>query len=67
MKMVQETDNPGLLQSIKNLFKKESKVDFWSSLSEHEKKEVRMGIEEADKGEVLDYNLFMKKHRKLYS
>lgn len=63
MKMILETDNPRILESIKNLFKKETISDFWESLSEIQKKEINEGINEADNGEILDYEVFMKKHR----
>jgi hypothetical protein len=64
MKMILETENPGILKSIKKIFKKETHSDFWESLSENQKNEIKEGINEADNGEVMDYEVFMKKHRK---
>ena len=64
MKMILETDNPGILKSIKSIFKKESKTDFWESLAPFQKAEIQKGIDEANRGEVVDYNDFMKEHRK---
>jgi predicted transcriptional regulator len=64
MKMILETENQGILESIKKIFKKEASSDFWESLSENQKNEITEGINEADKGEVMDYDVFMKKHRK---
>jgi hypothetical protein len=63
MRMILETDNPGILQSIKKLFKKESKDDFWNTLPQEQKEEILKGIEEIENGEVIDYEDFMKKHR----
>ena len=64
MRMILETDNPGILESIKNIFKKETHSDFWETLTENQKNEIKEGIIEADNGEILDYEVFMKKHRK---
>jgi len=64
MKMILETENPGILESIKKIFKKEAHSDFWESLTENQKNDIKEGIIEADNGEVIDYEDFMKKHRK---
>lgn len=61
--MLLETDNPSILESIKNIFIKDSKTDFWEALSEDQKNEIEKGIEEANNGEVVVYNDFMKSHR----
>lgn len=37
--------------------------DFWNTLSENEKEEILEGIKEADNGDTIDYEEFMKKHR----
>lgn len=63
VKMILETDNERILKSIKNIFKKESKTDFWNSLSPEQKKEIELGLEEIDQGETVDYDEFMKNHR----
>ena len=63
MKLILETDNPNILESIKNLFKRESKVDFWDTLQTEQKDDILLGIEEIEKGEIVDYEKFMKKHR----
>lgn len=64
MKMILETENPVILESIKNIFMKEPPADFWQSLTEAEKQEIREGIKEAENGEVIDYEVFMQKYRK---
>jgi len=63
MKRIMETDNPGILNSIKKLFKKEAEADFWNTLSQNQKDEILLGIEEIEKGETVDYEDFMKKNR----
>lgn len=63
MKMVLETENPGILESIKKLFKKESKADFWEDLPQDQKDEILFGINEIENDETVDYEDFIKKHR----
>ena len=64
MKMIIETDNPGIIESIKNIFKKETHSDFWETLTEKQKQEIKEGLKEADAGEVVEYEYFMQKYRK---
>ena len=64
MKMVLDTDNPGILNSIKKLFKKEADADFWETMPQNQKDEILLGIEEIENGETVDYEDFNWKHRK---
>lgn len=32
LKLILETDNPGIISSIKAIFKKEKEIDFWDEL-----------------------------------
>lgn len=63
VRMILDTDNPGILASIKRIFKGAKKVDFWDSLAQSKKDEIIKGIEEIDNGETVNYEEFMKKHR----
>ena len=63
MKMILETDDPPILESIKNLFVKQPNSDFWTTLPENEKEDILKGIEELEKGEVVNYKDFIAKHR----
>jgi Mg/Co/Ni transporter MgtE len=62
VKMILETDNPSILESIKKLFKT-TKADFWDTLPQDQKEDILKGIGEIEKGDVVDYEDFMKKHR----
>jgi len=64
MKLILETENPKILESIKTLFTKESTSDFWNSLSEEQREEIDLGISEIEKGETVDYESMMRNHRK---
>jgi len=49
IKMLLNTKKPSVLESFRKIFEKE-KVDFWNTLSEEEKEDIRQGVEEFDKG-----------------
>jgi hypothetical protein len=63
MKMILETNNPSILESVKSIFKESRKTDFWETVSQEQKDDILQGIEEIKNGEVVDYSDFMKKHR----
>jgi|WetSurMetagenome_2_1015567.scaffolds.fasta_scaffold117866_3 hypothetical protein len=63
VKMILETENPSLLESIKKLFKKAAKADFWDTLPKDQKEDILKGIEEIEKGDMVDYEDFMKKFK----
>jgi len=63
MKLILETENPSILESIKGLFKRSKTSDFWQSLPQEQKDDILQGINEIENGEVLDYQDFMRKHR----
>lgn len=63
MKLILETDNTSILESIKKNFNKNKTVDFWETLPEEQKDDILQGIKEIENGEIVDYEDFMKKHR----
>jgi len=63
MKLILETNNTGLLESIKGLFIRKKTVDFWNTLPQDQKNDIMQGINEIENGETLNYEDFMKKHR----
>jgi len=63
IKMIIETENPGIIDSIKKIFKKEHKVDFWETLPQDQKDDILLGIKEIENGELVDFDEFIKKYR----
>lgn len=63
MKMILATDNPTILESVKNIFAKSATTDFWDTLSQEQKEDILQGIEEIENGDVVDYEDFIKKYR----
>ncbi len=63
LKMILETDNPSVLESIKRLFVKSPAKDFWDTLSQEQKNEISQGIKEIENGEIVNYDDLMSEHR----
>lgn len=63
VKMLLDTENPKIIESIKKIFKKENTSDFWDDLSIEQHKEIEKASLEIKNGEVTDYDTFMQKHR----
>ncbi len=63
MKMILETNNPKIIESVKNIFRESKETDFWKTISQEQKDDILQGIKEIENGEVVDYEDFMKKHR----
>jgi len=64
VKMILETDNPNILESVKNIFKKNTNTVFWVTLPQEQKEDILQGIKDIENGDVVDYEVFMKKYRK---
>jgi hypothetical protein len=62
-KMLLETENPNIIESIKRIFKKNKTVDFWDELSPEQKNEIERASIEIENGELTDYDSFMQKNR----
>lgn len=63
VRMILDTDNPGLLTAIKRIFLHSEKKDFWMELSEEQKKEIQLGIEDIDNGNIVDFEDVIDKYR----
>lgn len=62
-KLLLETENPKIIESIKKIFYQDNKDDFWNDLSTDQKNEIDAASLEIKNGEVADYDVFMEKHR----
>lgn len=63
LRMILETENPKILDSIKNIFKRQAGVDFWETIPQSQKEDILSGIQEIENGEIEDYEGFISKHR----
>jgi len=62
-KMLLETENPKIIDSIKKIFKKENATDFWDDLMPEQREEIEKALMEIKNGEVIAYKTFIQKHR----
>jgi len=62
-KLLLNTNNPKIIQAIKQIFKKENVSDFYDELSQTEKEEIKKASHEVNEGKTIDYNTFLEKHR----
>jgi hypothetical protein len=63
MKLILETDNPNILESVKKIFRKDKTTDFWETLTQEQREDILQGIRDIENGEVIDYDDFMRKFR----
>ena len=63
MRLLLNTDNPSIIESIKKVFRKDKSSDFWNDLSLEQQEEINKADIEIIDGETFDYNNFMSTHR----
>ncbi len=63
LKMVLNTTNPKIIQSIRQIFKKEQVVDFWDEMTPNQQAEIKVGLSQIKKGKVKDYESFIANHK----
>jgi len=64
-KLILETDNPNILESLRSIFAKAEQSDFWERISYEQKAEIENGLSEIASDDTVEYQSVMKKHRKL--
>jgi hypothetical protein len=60
-KRIMDVQDPDTLERIKS-FLSEKDGDFWEQLTEDQKSEIRLGIEQLDKGQGVTFDDFLRKH-----
>jgi hypothetical protein len=63
-KMILETDNPSILESVMNIFVKSKQQDFWQTMPDEQKQEIEKGLAEIVSEDIVEYEKVIKKHRK---
>ncbi len=61
---VLETDDPGIISSIKEIFQEEDSTDFYDELTIDQQQEIDEAILEIEQGKSSDFYSFLKKHKK---
>ncbi len=62
-KLLLETEDTKIIESIKRIFKKELAADFWDELSTDQKEEIEKASKEIKSGDTIEYESFMDKYR----
>ncbi|MGA9326527.1 MAG: hypothetical protein WBV11_03855 [Salegentibacter sp.] len=62
-KLLLDTEDPEIIYSIKEIFRKKTR-DFWDELSPEQQKEIKEGEEEMRAGKTKEYESFISKYRK---
>ena len=62
-KLLLDTNDPKIIQSIKEIFRKENNFDIWDELTIDQKKEIDTARKEIKEGKSSDYESFMSKHK----
>ncbi len=65
VKLILDIEDKSVLKNIKQLVTA-SKKDWWDEISEAERKAIKEGIAQADRGEVVPHKEVMKKIRAKY-
>lgn len=63
LKMLLNTEDPMIIQSIKQILIKKTSPDFWEELTPEQKREIDEATAEIEQGKSTDYETFMSKHR----
>lgn len=63
LKMVLNTTNPNIIQSIRQIFIKEQVADFWDEMTTDQQAEIKIGISQIKKGKIKDYEGFITNHK----
>ena len=62
-KMILETYNPTILESVKNIFLKAKQQDFWETMPEEQKLEIEKGLSQIVSEDTVDYESVMRIYR----
>jgi len=62
-KLLLNTNNPKIIQSIKQIFEEEKPADFWDELTVDQQVEIKQATSEIEDGNVQDYDSFMSNNR----
>ncbi|CAD0001571.1 MULTISPECIES: hypothetical protein [Flavobacterium] len=61
IKLLVDTEDPTILKSIRKIFKKEQK-DWWDDLTDEQKEDLELSMQEFERGEVVGYESILKRH-----
>ena len=63
-KMLLDTQNPKIIESIREVFYNNQDEDFYYSLTEEEKEGIELGISQVEEGKTIPFEKIVGKYRK---
>ena len=63
LKLLLDTNNPKIIQLIKQIFEQEKNADFWDELTVEQQSEIKTATSEIQNGKVTDCDSFMANYR----
>ncbi len=63
IELLLHTDNPSIIEKIKNIFQTEESQDIWEDLSDPQKEEIENALEEIKNGQTIALENFLLKHK----
>lgn len=61
IKKIAETEDLAIIQSIQKIFTKKNK-DWWDDLTDEQKEDLELSMQEFERGEVVSYESILKRH-----
>jgi len=57
LKMILETDNLSIIESIKRIFNPSSNADFWETFSYDQKEDILKGLKETENRNIINHSM----------
>lgn len=64
MRMILEINEPEIIEKVKNLLHRESKIENWDSLRTEQMDDILWGIDDIENNDTEDFDEFIKKYGK---
>ncbi len=63
IELLLHTNNPSIIERIKNILQTEESQDIWEELSDEQKTEIEHALEEVRNGQTVPFESFIEKHK----
>jgi predicted Zn-ribbon and HTH transcriptional regulator len=63
IELLLHTNNPSIIERIKNIFQTEESQDIWEELTDEQQKEIENALKEIKNGQTVPFEDFLEKHK----
>ena len=63
IELLLHTNNPSIIERIKNIFQTEESQDIWEELTDEQQKEIENALKEVKNGQTVPFEDFLEKHK----